>query len=74
MKDSKLDGNVHCMQKIEFINRAKKKQVGNYICCWHQEGTMMRRNSYNGLVKDLPKKCSKDSLPYFQMTRQHYHI
>ncbi len=27
MKDNELDGNVHCMQKIEFINRAKKNKL-----------------------------------------------
>jgi len=27
MKDSELDGNVHCMQKIKFINRAKKNKL-----------------------------------------------
>jgi hypothetical protein len=27
MKDNELDDNVHCMQKIKFINRAKKNRL-----------------------------------------------
>jgi hypothetical protein len=57
MKDSELDGNVHCMQKNKIINRAKKTSWQLYL------PSAPRRNSdEKKLLQWLGERFAKEML------------